>query len=133
MNLMLGYNKNNNSYKSYGAKGIIVCKEWLDDFTNFYNWAVEHNYSDDKVIYLKPNCNEFSSDNCLWVNKSEFAKLNNHNAKYITYNNETHSIREWAEIIGTKYATLTDALRKKTFEEAFLFYTQKYKGGINYE
>lgn len=29
------YNKNHNSYRSYGAKGVTVCKEWKDNFENF--------------------------------------------------------------------------------------------------
>jgi hypothetical protein len=32
------YKKSKTDYKWYGAKGIIVCEEWLSDFMNFYNW-----------------------------------------------------------------------------------------------
>lgn len=32
------YNKNNTHYKSYGAKGIFICKFWLDSFDNFKEW-----------------------------------------------------------------------------------------------
>lgn len=38
------YNKNSTSYKDYGARDIKVCQEWLDDFMNFYNWAINSNY-----------------------------------------------------------------------------------------
>ena len=33
------YNPNSDSYKYYGARGIIICDEWKDDFMAFYNWA----------------------------------------------------------------------------------------------
>lgn len=120
------YNKNCKSYKLYGGQGITVCEEWMDDFMNFYNWSIENGYSDDKFIFLNKDNNEFSPNSCRWVTKSEFSILNNTaTRKYITYNDETHSVKEWAKIIGTTYTRLIDALRKKTFEEAFLFYTNK--------
>ena len=28
-------------YKDYGARGIKICQEWLDDFMNFYNWDIK--------------------------------------------------------------------------------------------
>ena len=31
------YDKSNKDYKNYGSKGVIICKEWLDSFLNFYN------------------------------------------------------------------------------------------------
>ena len=39
------YNKNNSSYKYYGAKGIKLCEEWLD-VKNFYNWLHKNGYDD---------------------------------------------------------------------------------------
>lgn len=44
------YDKTRKSYKHYGAKGIKVCDEWLNDkdgFVNFYNWAISKGYRDD--------------------------------------------------------------------------------------
>lgn len=29
-------------YKNYGARGIRVCDDWLHDFMNFYNWAINN-------------------------------------------------------------------------------------------
>lgn len=33
------YNPKHKAYKNYGAKGITVCDEWLNDFTAFTAWA----------------------------------------------------------------------------------------------
>lgn len=38
------YNPNNPNYENYGGRGIRVCQEWLDDFMNFYNWAMASGY-----------------------------------------------------------------------------------------
>ena len=38
------YKKNSISYNGYGAKGITVCKEWLEDRQKFYDWAIENRF-----------------------------------------------------------------------------------------
>lgn len=120
------YKEKFHGYKLYGKKGVTVCNEWLSDFMSFYNWAMNNGYSDEKIIYLKDGRMEFSPENCSWITRSEFSKIQgNKRCKQFTYKGETHSVREWAEIIGTTYTRLSDALRKKSFEEAFLFYTNK--------
>ena len=37
------YNPKNKSYKSYGARGVKLCDEWLD-FKGFYKWYKENEY-----------------------------------------------------------------------------------------
>ena len=34
------YNKKNPGYKWYGARGIHLCDEWLNDFIAFYNYII---------------------------------------------------------------------------------------------
>lgn len=40
------YNPSHPHYKEYGARGISVCDEWLDDFHVFANWALSHGYDE---------------------------------------------------------------------------------------
>lgn len=35
------YNKKCENYKYYGARGINMCNEWLNNFQVFHNWAIE--------------------------------------------------------------------------------------------
>ena len=44
------YNENNQDYYNYGARNIKVCDEWLNDFTGFYNWAINNGYNS-KIKY----------------------------------------------------------------------------------
>ena len=38
------YNKNGRQYKNYGARGIIVCKEWKNDLKIFHDWAIQNGW-----------------------------------------------------------------------------------------
>ena len=37
--------KKDHAYKNYGARGITVCKEWLETPTNFIEWAEKNGYN----------------------------------------------------------------------------------------
>lgn len=63
-------NKNSCNYKYYGARGITVCKEWLDDFMNFYNWSMENGYADNLTIDRIDNDGNYEPSNCRWTSKS---------------------------------------------------------------
>lgn len=106
------YNKNNNRYYCYGAKGITVCQEWRDNFSNFYNWAINNGYKENLTIDRIDVNSNYDPSNCRWVDYKTQAnnKSNNH---YITYNGETHSLSEWARIKNIKVSTLS--MRLNTF------------------
>ena len=38
------YNSNTKAYKSYGGKGVQMCKQWKDNFIDFYNWAIANGW-----------------------------------------------------------------------------------------
>ena len=74
------YNPNNKAYQYYGAKGITICQEWLDDPTLFYQWSIENGYYDQdsntcrsdllSIDRIDPNGN-YTPDNCQWVTVAE--------------------------------------------------------------
>lgn len=73
------YNPNHKEYKNYGGRGISVCKEWLDDFMNFYNWAEANGYAKGLLIDRQNNDGNYEPSNCRWVTPSvsNFNKRNN--------------------------------------------------------
>jgi hypothetical protein len=67
-------NENDNNYKNYGGRGITICNEWLNDFLEFYKWAMNNGYSDNLVIDRRNNDGNYEPSNCRFVNNFESLK-----------------------------------------------------------
>lgn len=104
------YNENNNSYCFYGAKGVVVCDEWVHDFNAFRDWALSHGYRDDLTIDRIDSNGNYSPDNCRWATPKEQA-YNRSSNHVITYNGKTMTMTEWAESLGMNYRTLSKRIR----------------------
>ena len=65
------YDPKHNSYRWYGAKGIKICDEWLEDFDNFANWALNHGYRDDLQIDRIDRNGNYCPANCRWVTREQ--------------------------------------------------------------
>lgn len=100
------YCKNNKDYKYYGARGIKVCDEWLHDFMNFYNWAMNNGYRDDLTIDRIDNDGDYKPSNCRFV---DMKTQNNNQRKnmYLTYNNKTMTISEWSKYLNVPHSTIS--------------------------
>lgn len=102
-------NPNSANYKYYGGRGISICDEWLNDFEQFYQWAMQNGYTDDMTIDRINSNGNYSSDNCRWISMPE-QNLNRRSNRFIEYNGESKTIKEWADIYGINYKTLRNRL-----------------------
>lgn len=105
------YNKHNTNYKYYGGRGITICKEWLDDFMVFYNWAMSNGYSDNLTIDRIDVDGNYEPNNCRWITKHD-QLYNTRRNVYLTYNGKTQTMKEWAEELGINIATISYRYRK---------------------
>lgn len=96
------YNKNDPRYCRWGGRGITVCDEWKDNFTSFYEWALEHGYSDDLTIDRIDNDGNYEPDNCRWASKKQQSRNRRSNIS-ITIGNSTRTLTEWCEIFNLPY------------------------------
>ena len=103
-------NVNATEYKNYGGRGIKVCDEW-QDFEHFYNWAINNGYRDDLTIDRIDVNGNYCLDNCKRSRNNEHSN-NRRDTIFITYNNETHCLTEWAEILGFNYSVLFERLKR---------------------
>jgi hypothetical protein len=98
------YNPKDKYYANYGARGIKVCDEWLNDSRTFYFWAIEHGYDED-APYMQCTLDRidvngnYSPENCRFVDIK--TQCNNRTSNFlITYDGLTMNATEWGKKIG---------------------------------
>lgn len=111
-NSMIGrcHRKNNDSYPHYGGRGITVCDEW-HSFDKFLSWALEAGYKEGLSIDRVDNNRGYSPSNCRWVTMCIQAN-NKRSNRYIEHDGSSHTVAEWANILGIKEATLRKRLNE---------------------
>ena len=114
--------------KWYGAKGITVCQEWINDFSPFEKWAIENGYQDTLTLDRIDVNSNYSPQNCRWVSNSiqQNNKTTNH---LLTYNNETHTLAEWSKITGIDRSAILARIKRGWSVERTLTEPSHKKGG----
>ena len=100
-------NKEHQSYKNYGGRGITVCHRW-NDFRNFLADMGEH--SNGLSIDRIDNNKGYSKENCRWATKKEQANNCRRN-KRIVIHGFVFSSSSWAEIMGINKQTLHNRIK----------------------
>lgn len=88
--------KCNNRYKNYGARGIKVCDEWLNDRKTFFDWAMNNGYQENLTIDRIDVNGNYEPNNCRWVTNYEQCQNKTTTIK-LEYNGQTKSISDWAK------------------------------------
>lgn len=110
------YNKNSNSYKYYGAKGITVCDRWLHSFENFMadmGPKPGPSYSIDRI----DGSGNYEPGNCRWATKLEQQNNTIFN-NMIEFGGKVQSISQWARGIEITPASLRARLKHHPLEIA---------------
>lgn len=100
----------NPQYADYGGRGITVCSDW-EDYTVFRDWALANGYSKELSIDRIDNNKGYCPSNCRWTTARTQAN-NTRKTRFLTYKDETHSVSEWARLLGIKQSTLNMRLNK---------------------
>ena len=105
------YNPKNNRYKHYGARGIRVCDEWLNNHKSFYDWALANGYHEGLSIDRIDNDKDYSPENCRFVDNT--VQMNNRSDNhYLTYQGKTMTISQWEKEIGIPRSTIQARINK---------------------
>lgn len=105
------YCKTNHDYINYGGRGISICKKWLDDFMNFYEWSMNNNYKDNLTIERLDVNGNYEPSNCMWVPKAIQASNTRRN-HYVYYNNKKYTIAELARKYKLPYSVVYKRLAR---------------------
>lgn len=99
------YNQNCVNYKRYGKKGVTVCREWLNDYNKFKEWALKNGYSDSLTLDRIDNTKGYAPSNCRWVTMKE-QQNNRTNNRLITYKGKTQTLSQWSDELGISYSVI---------------------------
>lgn len=112
------------AYKYYGARGITVCNEWLDNervvvayrniatkgYLAFKKWALENGYSDNLTLDRIDVNKGYSPENCRWATFKEQANNTRRN-HLLTYKGETKTLQQWCDIFNLDKSTVRHRLK----------------------
>lgn len=97
------YDHKNKRYEQYGGRGIIVCKEWLDDYINFRTWAMANGYNDTLTIDRINVNGNYEPGNCRWSTMREQQNNVTRN-RILEYNGNRKTMAEWAKEYNILYS-----------------------------
>ena len=93
------YDKNDKRYSDWGARGITICDEWLNDPEAFVSWAIGNGYIPGLCIDRIDNDSWYSPNNCRWVTLAE-NNQNRRSSRFYTINGETKNFQQWCDFYG---------------------------------
>lgn len=105
------YDIKHHKYARYGARGISVCDEWKNNYDSFYKWSINNGFQLGLSIDRINNNGNYEPSNCRWATRKQQMNNTSRN-KYLTYNNETHTLAEWSDILNIKYNTICSRLHR---------------------
>lgn len=100
-------NPDNDAFKSYGGRGILVCEGWMQ----FEQFLADMGEAPSGLsIDRKNNDGDYEVDNCRWATDIEQARNTRANRNF-TVSGKSQSLAAWCEESGQKYWTVHKRLR----------------------
>lgn len=93
------YNEHEKSYRWYGAKGIKICDEWMNNPKSFEEWALNNGYEDNLTIDRIKEDKSYCPENCRWITGEDNAKYKS-TTSLIEVNGEVNTGQGWAKELG---------------------------------
>lgn len=89
--------------KNYQARGISFVPEWAE-FSNFWN-DMSNGWKIGLTLDRIDNNGDYSKKNCRWADR-KIQAINRRNTKFFAFNGKSHTLTDWADILGLKRSTL---------------------------
>lgn len=118
------YNPKCKLFKNYGARGIKVCKRWLDSFENFFadmGFRPSSKHSIERI----DNDGDYKTSNCKWATKLEQCRNFRRN-RLVTAMGKTQCVTDWSYETGVSLGKIVHRLNHGwTPEQALGFETKE--------
>ena len=99
------------SWRNYGGRGITVCERWMNSFESFIaDMGTRPSVTHSLDRYPDQDGN-YEPDNCRWATTKVQANNTRRN-RFLTYQNKTQTIMQWADELGIKYSTISSRLAR---------------------
>ena len=99
----------NHAFRSYGARGIRMCREWSDSFEHFLRDMGPRPAG--ATLDRIDNDGPYAPGNCRWATPKQQANNRRLN-HYLSYDGKRLTLAEWAEVVGLDYATVSQRINK---------------------
>jgi hypothetical protein len=100
------------AYKNYGGRGVKVCDEWVNDFTEFYNWSINNGWK--KGLQLdKDKLGGFlySPNTCCFITRKDNMNAKR-NTNYIIFEGEVTTLSFLSDKFKIKYNLIYERLKR---------------------
>lgn len=98
------YKKENKSFNNYGARGVVVCQEWINSYQAFLDWALANGWA--KGLQLDKDIKGtgflYSPKTCCWTTQKENCNYRTTNVKY-DFRGENLTLPQICERWGYSY------------------------------
>lgn len=120
-------NPKNQAYKNYGARGVVMCEGWIDDFAAFFremgpSGGLELDRKDNDGNYSCGKCSQCVENgwpmNCRWATRKEQSNNRRVN-RLVTHLGETRTIKQWSEKTGISPTALRRRIGRRSVEKVF--------------
>lgn len=99
----------------YSGRGITVCDEWRNSSNVFFEWALNHGYSDDLSLDRIDNSKGYYPENCRFTDFKTQCRNRDSNL-IIEFHGEKKPLIEWSEILGIDYKKLHNRIKKHKWD-----------------
>ncbi len=99
-------NPNTTHYRSYGGRGITICKRWM----SFSNFLADMGQPPDGHEIERINNNlGYKPSNCRWATRRE-QQNNRRSNRLLTHDGKTMTVAEWSRFLNFSHKTIRSRL-----------------------
>jgi len=109
------YDSSCKNYKNYGGRGIIICKEWLNSFETFYEWAINNKWEKGLSIDRTNTNGNYEPSNCSFITMAA-QQSNKRTNRFFKIGDDYKTIAEWSRIYNVPYSRTFGRITKQKWD-----------------